>query len=154
MQLIQTPKFCPQITSAQGKTSTCESQVALLPFFSFFPVTFQDTPVTHQHVAYGPVVVVSGGHFCFDAFLLFFLFSAQKSKNTGTPRHHNIHPFDAFHCLSSSQVQPFASQRSCLKPQEKPNRPPTSKRAALRSQHMRQQGPEQLQTPFESRTKR
>jgi hypothetical protein len=81
MQLIQTPKFCSQITSAQGKTSTRESYVALLPFFSFFSITFQDTPATLQHVAHGPAMEVGGDHFCFDAFLLFFLFSAQKSKN-------------------------------------------------------------------------
>jgi hypothetical protein len=115
---------------------------------SFFSLTFQDTPATSQHVAHGPAVELSGRYFCFLVFLLFFLFSAQKSKNKDTPRHHNIHPFDAFHRLPSSQVQPVGSQRSSLKPQEKPNRPRTSKRAALRSHRMWQQGYEQFQTPF------
>ena len=118
--------------------STCwRTHFLLPPFFSFFPFTFRDTPATLQHVARGPVMEPDGTYFCFLAFLLFFLFSARKSKNKGTPRHHNIDPFDAFHRLSPSHVQPVASQRSHLKPQEKPNWPPTSKRAALRSHHMR-----------------
>jgi hypothetical protein len=116
----------------------------IVSFLVFFPLTFLRHPATLQHVTHGPVVVLSGSYFCFFVFLLFFLFSAQKSKNKGTSKHYNIHPFDAFHRSSASKVQPVPSQRSNLKPQEKPNQPPTSKRAVPRSHHMRRQGPKEF----------
>ncbi len=141
-------KFFPQLRRQSHFSNMNQSRSHAKDFSGFFVFLVEHFPATLQYVAYGPVVEVSGGHFCFVAFLLFFLFSARKSKNKGTPRHHNIDPFDAFHRLSPSHVQPVASQRFNLKPQEKPNWPPTSKRAALRSHHMRQQGPEQFQTPF------
>jgi hypothetical protein len=139
--LIQTPNILFTITLPVAFLRMNPSRSHAKDFCGFSVLPFKRFPATPQHVAHGPVVDPDGSYFCFIAFRFFFLFSAQNSKNKGTAKHHSIQPFDAFHPSSSSNVEPVVSQRSSLKPQEKPNPPPTSKFAALRSYHMRQQGP-------------